>query len=59
MWLAVVPLLVIGVFLFITWDTLSPVKFIKQHREARERRRREWEEMCKDDGEEEDEYDLN
>ena len=45
MWLPVVPLLVIGVFLLITWSALSPVKFFKQSKAIREQRKREYEEL--------------
>ena len=30
MWLSIVPLLVIGVFLFFVWDTISPAHLIKK-----------------------------
>jgi hypothetical protein len=38
MWLAIVPLIVIGFFLLITWEVLSPVQFVKQHIETRKQR---------------------
>ncbi|MDV7341538.1 hypothetical protein RYZ26_18175 [Terasakiella sp. A23] len=38
MWLAVVPIIVLGFFLLITWDALSPVQFVKQHMATRKHR---------------------
>lgn len=49
MWLAVVPLAIIGFFLLITWEALSPVKFVRQHKAMRAQRRRDYEEMVKND----------
>lgn len=39
MWLSFVPLLVIGVFLAIIWDTISPVRFVQQMRRERAEKR--------------------
>jgi hypothetical protein len=41
-WLPIVPIFIIGIFLMITWNALSPIRFFKQHREERNRRRKEW-----------------
>ncbi len=38
MWLAIVPVIVLGFFLFITWDVLSPVQYVKQHMDTRKQR---------------------
>lgn len=42
-WLAIIPLAVIGVFLVITWEALSPIRFIQQMRAERKKRQAEWE----------------
>jgi len=44
MWFSLIPLIVVGFFLFITWDSLSPVRFFKQHFETRKQRKKEYEE---------------
>lgn len=53
-WLAIVPVFIIGAFLLIIWNVVSPVDFIKQHRAQRKKRLKEWEELMKNDPEEED-----
>ncbi|WP_419797109.1 MAG: hypothetical protein ACNI26_12275 [Terasakiella sp.] len=52
-WLAIVPVFVIGMFLLITWNALSPIRFIQQQRAEREKRLKEWQELKASEAEEE------
>lgn len=41
-WFLLVPVFVIGVFLFIVWNAISPVHFFKQMRGDRQKRQNDW-----------------
>lgn len=41
-WFLLVPVFVIGVFLLIIWNTISPVHFFKQMRGDRQKRQNDW-----------------
>lgn len=41
-WFLLVPVFVIGVFLFIIWNSISPVRFFQQLRGDRHKRKDQW-----------------
>ncbi|NVK17731.1 MAG: hypothetical protein HWE30_03445 [Methylocystaceae bacterium] len=52
-WMPVVPVLIIGAFLMITWKAMSPVRFFQQIKTERKRRREEWDRILASEAEEE------
>jgi len=52
-WMPLVPVFVIGAFLIITWNALSPIHFLRQRKAERQRQREELEKMLEKEAEEE------
>lgn len=52
-WMPLVPVFVIGAFLIITWNALSPIRFFRQQKAERQRQRDELEKILEKEAEEE------